>query len=94
MMLNLRLFCTDHKDFDLRLYFDSFTVRVHGMTFCADVFMSEVGDDEGLTRGPLVAAGSDMLSSVTLVSLTLSTDGCLWKNFFVLCGRHKLHQHR
>ncbi len=48
--------------------------------------MTELGDD-GLTRGTLVVVVSDMLSSVTLVSLTLSTEGCLWKNFLVLRGR-------
>lgn len=32
---------------------------------------------------------SDMLSSVTLVSLTLSTEGCLWKNVLVLHWRKR-----
>lgn len=48
-----------------------------------DVCIGELGGD-GLTRGPL--EDSDMLSSVTLVSLTLSTEECLLDNFLVLCG--------
>lgn len=46
--------------------------------------------DDGLTRGTLVVVASDMLSSVTLVSLTLSTEGCLRESFLVLYRRqHK-----
>lgn len=48
-----------------------------------DVCIGELRGD-GLTRGPL--EDSDMLSSVTLVSLTLSTEGCLLDNFLVLRG--------
>lgn len=46
-------------------------------------------DDDGLTRGTLVVVLSDTLSSVTLVSLTLSTEGCLWKNLLVLQDRKR-----
>lgn len=38
------------------------------------------------TRGTPDVADSDMVSSVTLVSLTLSTGGCLRKMILVLCG--------
>lgn len=46
--------------------------------------------NNGLTRGTVVVVVSDMLSSVMLVSLTLSTDGCLWKRFLVLKSKYKI----
>lgn len=54
-------------------------------------FITELGDD-GLTRGTLDVVDCDMLSSVTLVSLTLSTEGRFWKNFLVLQRRQNLAQ--
>lgn len=50
-----------------------------------DGFVTE-GCDCCFTRGTLVVVDSDMLSSVTLVSLTLSTERGLWEDFLVLHG--------